>query len=167
MSLFNWFDSWRPRATPEEDKPVSESASETAVVEKAQARAAFDAGLAAYAAKDFTAAMDAFTQALEHRHDYVEAHNNLGLSYIALGRFEDAVDEFVLAIHFRPEFAQAHYNLALAELERRAFASAVRSLERAIEVAPAYAAAHNALGYVLTHQTGDFDRGASHIREAL
>src|SRR5205085_1515704 len=27
--------------------------------------------------------------------------------------------------------------------------------------------AHNALGYLLTHQTGDFERGAGHVREAL
>ena len=55
----------------------------------------------------------------------------------------------------------------MAELQGRAFDAAVRSFERAIELKPEVAAPHNTLGYVLTHQTGDFERGAAHIRKAL
>jgi tetratricopeptide (TPR) repeat protein len=136
-------------------------------VVKAKARAAFDAGLAAYAAKDYENAIVYFNRALEQRHDFADAHNNLGLSCLALGRIEDAVDAFALAIHFRPLSAHSFHNLALAELQRCNFREALCCLERAIGLDPAFASAHNTLGHVLTHQTGDLERGARHIRQAL
>ncbi len=140
---------------------------EPAVDPRAAARAAFEAGLAAYAARDLATAIDCFNRVLELRHDDADAHNNLGLCYLETGRCEDAVDEFVLATHFRPDFPQAFYHLALAAVDGRNFTEAVRWLERAIELNPDFAVAHNTLGYVLTHQTGEFEQGAAHIRKAL
>ncbi|MEO8442869.1 MAG: tetratricopeptide repeat protein, partial [Betaproteobacteria bacterium] len=138
-----------------------------AVDPHAAARAVFDAGLAAYAARDMAAAIDCFNRVLGFRHDHADAHNNLGLCYLETGRREDAVDAFVLATHFKPDFPQAFYHLALAALQERNLTEAVRCLERAIGLNPEFAAAYNTLGYVLTHQTGDFEQGAAHIRKAL
>ncbi len=131
------------------------------------ARAAFEAGLAAYSAGEFATAAACFNRALHYRHDDADAHNNVGLSYFGDGCLDDAADAFLLAIHFRPHFPQAFYNMALTALQRGDCDDAIKSLERALELSPAYVAAHNTLGYVLTHLTGDFERGAAHIRTAL
>jgi Flp pilus assembly protein TadD len=130
-------------------------------------RATFDAGLAAYAAGEFRTAIDCFNQVIDERHDDADAYNNLGLSYLALNSYEDATDAFVLATHFRPQFPQAFYNMALAALGPGELEQAVTSLERALELQPDFAAAHNTLGYVLSHQLGEFEMGAAHIRKAM
>ncbi len=134
---------------------------------EAAARAAFDAGLAAYSSEDFATAIACFNRVLQYRHDDADAHNDLGLSYLGLGRSDDAMDAFVLALHFRPQFPQAFYNMALAALQRGAINEAVPCLERALGLNPDFAAAYNTLGYVLSHQAGDFETGAAHIRKAL
>jgi len=164
MSILGWLESLLAHSHARADVA---SAIEPAVDRQAAARAAFDAGLAAYAARDLATAIDCFNRVLEFRHDDADAHNNLGLCCLEMGRREDAIDAFVLATHFRPEFPQAFYHLALAALKGRDFVETVRYLERALDLDPDFAAAHNTLGYVFTHQTGDFDRGAAHIRRAL
>jgi Flp pilus assembly protein TadD len=135
--------------------------------EHIDARAAFDAGLAAYADRDLRTAIACFNSAVAHRHDDADAHNNLGLSYLEAGDDDDAMDAFLLAIHFRPHFPAAYYNLALAALQRGVYDEAIENLEHAIELSPGHAAAHNTLGYIFTHVTGSFERGAEHIRTAL
>ena len=130
-------------------------------------RATFDAGLAAYAAGNFAAAVECFNRVVDERHDDADAHNNLGLSYLALGEYEDAADAFILAVHFRPQFPPAFYNMALAALGLGELGQAVTSLERALALQPDFATAHSTLGYVLSHQVGEFEVGAAHIRKAM
>jgi Flp pilus assembly protein TadD len=163
MSILGWLESLRARSNARADVA---STVEPAAAPQA-ARAAFDGGLAAYAARDLATAIDCFNRVLKFRHDDADAHNNLGLCYLETGRREDAVDAFVLATHFRPDFPQAFYHLALAALQERDIAEAVRCLKRALELSPDFAVACNSLGYVFTHQTGDFEQGAALIRKAL
>ena len=124
-------------------------------------RTTFDAGLAAYAAGNFAAAVECFNRVVDERHDDADAHNNLGLSYLALGEYEDAADAFTLAVHFRPQFPPAFYNMALAALGLGELGQAVTSLERALALQPDFATAHSTLGYVLSHQVGEFEAGAT------
>ena len=79
MSIFDWLGTPLPpqRAAPEENGPGN-------------LRAVFDAGLAAYAAQDYAAAIDCFKSVLDKAHDDADAHNNLGMSYLALGSGGDA-----------------------------------------------------------------------------
>ena len=131
------------------------------------ASAAFDAGKAAFRAKDYATAIDCFKTVIELRHDDADAHNYLGLSHLEQGAHEDAADCFLLAIHYRPRFPQAFYNMALAAHRRGDLAQAVTCLEQAISLKPDFAGAYSTLGYLLSHQLGDFARGAEHIRTAL
>lgn len=167
MSMLAWLESLLPGSDARSGAASTGVSPAPAVDAQTEARTAFDAGLAAYAAADFATAIACFTRAIEHRHDDADAHNNLGMSHLRAGRSDDAMDAFVLATHFRPHFPQAFYNMALVALQRRDFDEVVRCLERALGLDPAFVAAHNTLGYVLTHQTGDFERGAAHIRKAL
>ena len=171
MTIRDWLDALLPRSDAR-SRAVAASvpASPHAVPQEGgpgHSRAAFDAGLAAYAAHDFATAIDCFKSVLEDVHDNADAHNNLGLSYLGLGNGEDAMDSFVLALHFRPHFAHALYNMALAARELGNPEQSVANLERAIELDPGFVAAHSTLGYVLSHELGEFERGAAHIRKAL
>lgn len=166
MSILDWLGMLLPRGgSQRQEAPVS--ASSPAADTRASVRAAFEAGLAAYAAKNFAAAVDRFKAVLDEAHDDADAHNNLGLSQLALGRCEDAMDSFLLALHFRPRFAPACYNMALAAHRLGDRAQAVASLERAIEIDPDFAVARSMLGYVLTHEMDEFEAGAAQIRKAL
>jgi tetratricopeptide (TPR) repeat protein len=104
---------------------------------------------------------------VELRHDDADAYNDLGLSYLEQGSHEDAADCFLPALHYHPQFPQALYNLALVAQQRGDFDEAVACLEKAIALKPDFAGAHNNLGYFLSRELGDFERGAGHIREAL
>ena len=173
MSIFDWLGTLLPRGgarsrsraalagvmPPQRAAPEENGAGNS--------RAEFDAGLAAYAAQDYAAAIDCFKSVLDKAHDDADAHNNLGMSQLALGNCGDAMDSFVLALHFRPQFPQALYNMALAAHRLGDCAQAVASLERALELTPDFAVAHSMLGYVLGHELGEYERGAAHIRRAL
>jgi Flp pilus assembly protein TadD len=171
MSIPAWLASLLPRfGAGARAVPAGAPASPRAVPDdnaRRAVRADFDAGLAAYSSKDYAAAIACFNRVLQIRHDDADAHNNIGLSYLGLGRDEDAMDAFVLATHFRTQFPPAFYNMALAALGRGDIERALTSLERAIELNPEFTAAHSTLGHMLIHQTGDFERGAAHIRQAL
>jgi tetratricopeptide (TPR) repeat protein len=163
MSILEWLETLLPRGGA---RPGVAPASPCAVPE-ADTRGAFDAGLAAYASRDYATASECFSRVIALRHDDADAHNNLGLSQLGAGNGEDALDSFVLAIHFRPGFAQAFYNMALAAHQLGDLGQAVANLEQAIELQADFATAHNMLGYVLSHEAGEFERGAAHIRRAL
>lgn len=171
MSIRDWLQTLLPRGDAHSrNVPAGEPASRAVALDEAARggpRAAFEAGLAAYASKDYAMAVECFNRALEERHDDADAHNNLGLSNLGLGRSEEAMDSFVLATHFRPQFPQACYNIALAADQLGDQGQVVASLERAIELKPEFAAAHSMLGYVLSHEVGEFERGVAHIRRAL
>jgi len=154
----------------EHPAPAAVGALPTAVLNEEKARtmhAAFEAGKAALLNKDYATAIDCFQTVIELRYDDADAHNYLGLSHLEQGGYEDATDCFLLAIHYRPQFPQAFYNMALAAHRRGDLAQAVTCLEQAISLKPDYAIAYSTLGYLLSHQLGDFARGAEHIRTAL
>jgi Flp pilus assembly protein TadD len=171
MSILDWLETLLPRGGARSRNapagvPALRHAAPDADARDAW-RAAFDTGLAAVTSRDFATAIECFSRVIEQRHDDADAHNNLGLSHLGLGSSEDAMDSFVLAIHFRPHFPQAFYNMALAADLLGDRGQVVASLERAIELKPDFAAAHSMLGYVLSHEVGEFERGAAHIRQAL
>ena len=171
MSIIAWLETLLARggARPQ-NAPAGVPTAQRAVPEKdtqGVPRAAFDAGLAAYAAQEYSTAIDSFKLVLGNAHDDADAHNNLGLSYLGLGSAEDAMDSFVLALHFRPQFPQAIYNMALAAHQLGNMEQVVASLAHAIELRPDFTAAHSTLGYLLGHELGEFEIGAAHIRKAL
>jgi tetratricopeptide (TPR) repeat protein len=167
MSILGWLETLLPRGGARSSAAPDGTPVSPCAVPDADTRDAFDAGLAAYASREYATSIECFGRVIALRHDDADAHNNLGLSQLALGNGEDALDSFVLALHFRPQFAQAFYNMALAAHLLGDLGQVVTSLERAIELQPDFAVAHNMLGYVLSHEAGEFERGAAHIRRAL
>lgn len=165
MNIRSWLAVLLPRSDARAGRRAATG--ELRAEGKRAARANFGEGLTAYSLRDYETAIACFNRALAVQHDDADAHNNIGLSHLGLGRADDAMDSFVLAAHFRPQFPHAFYNMALAALQCGDLGQAVTHLEQVLDLDPDFVAAHSTLGYLLTHQAGDFARGAAHIRKAL
>ncbi len=77
-------------------------------------------GVALRERAQYSEAQLSFTRAIELKHDFAEAHLDLGLVYRDQGNLEDAADCLQLAVHFAPKLVPAWIELGklLAELHR-------------------------------------------------
>ena len=57
-----------------------------------------------------------YQEVLKVKPDYVEAHNNLGLTLAARGKVGEAIVEYQEALKIKPGYAEAHNNLGTARL---------------------------------------------------
>ena len=55
--------------------------------------------------------MESYRQALQIKPDFVEAHNNLGITLVDLGRLDEAEVSYRRAIEINPDYDNAHSNL--------------------------------------------------------
>ena len=117
-------------------------------------------GLALLYKKDYTAAVKAFTDALNIDPTFIEARNNRGVVLIEMGRLDDAEADFqeVLAGPPTQEKAKAHFNLGLVMKGRARWRDAEREFSLAIADLPAYTAAFRERG--LARARMDQFRGA-------
>jgi Flp pilus assembly protein TadD len=98
---------------------------------------------------DTKTAVAYLTEALEHCHDFAEAHLMLGQVFHARGQLDEASDCYLLAAHFREDLQPAHLKQGLLALDRGRYQDARGHLQRAIDLKPDDAVAHNALGAAL------------------
>ena len=106
----------------------------------------------ASSAGDLRKSMEHLQKALHIYPDYMEAHNNLGVSYMGLQRFDRAIDEFRKAVALGPSSDKTHLNLGLALLAIGQHDEAEAAVRKALSLAPRSIAAHYALGQVLYGQ---------------
>lgn len=131
------------------DTPAVAAPQHDVMLDASQADDRFSDGVRDFAQGRFAEAADAFAAALELRHDWAEAHHNLGLCMHSLGRLEDASDCYELALHFRPDFARVHLDRAYTERKRGAKQAALARVRAAIAAGHATAEAHNLEGSLL------------------
>lgn len=77
-------------------------------------------GMAAWERDDFDAALAIFQEILEHRPDFADVHNRMGLCLAMVGRHGEALAAFEAAVRISPTYAEAHLNrgIVLTELGR-------------------------------------------------
>lgn len=105
----------------------------------------YDEGIKSLADKDFTKAVEWFTQALKASPNFPEAalaHNNLGVIQLQQGKSETAVNEFTQAIAIDVRNPLFFSNRGAAYYKRGQFSLAVRNLDYAVRVNPKLAAAY-------------------------
>jgi Tfp pilus assembly protein PilF len=117
-------------------------------------------------ARDTTAAIAHYAQALRLKPDYVEALNNLGNALLDLGQRPEAVAHFEQALRVAPNSARLHYNLAGALLQQGKQKDAIEHLEQAVRIKPDYAEAHNNLAAAFM-QEGRLTEAIEHFSLAL
>jgi tetratricopeptide (TPR) repeat protein len=120
-------------------------------------------GVVREALGDIEAAIRSYMQAIENRHDYIDAYTNLlrlrpdvaeihfNLACILhqQGKIEPAVDQYHEAIRLQPSNAMAFNNLGCALREWKHFEEALSAFGKAIHLQPEYAEARNNLGLTL------------------
>jgi tetratricopeptide (TPR) repeat protein len=150
--------------------PVPEDEAPAPVRPETQAGASvmqeYEAGLAAFRAKQWEVAAACFGRVLEGQYDLAEAHFYLGLSQRKLGALEDASDSLLLATTFKPALQPAHFYLGVVALERKQLDDAQACFDRALALRPDDAQVFNSLGK-LNLVRGDVDAAIAHYRHAL
>jgi predicted O-linked N-acetylglucosamine transferase (SPINDLY family) len=90
-----------------------------------------------------------FTAALSWKHDFAEAHFNLGNTLAGANRFDEAIAAYRQAISLKPNMPKAHNNLGVALFNRGRLEEAIASYHEALRHRPDDAQAHNNLGSAL------------------
>ena len=98
----------------------------------------YNAGINHMDEKDHVSAVSLFKLAIRKKPDFVEAHNNLGLSLALLGEDfqQQALTSLRRAIRINPAFGEAHNNLGKLLTEMGHFSQAVRICRKATELMP-------------------------------
>ncbi len=97
-----------PRTTP-----LAETVSVKELRVPAPAVKEFQRSLKAIRSGDFQSAAEHLRKAIQIDPDFVQAHDNLGLSYVQLSQYENAVSEFQQAIALDTNVQESHRNLGL------------------------------------------------------
>ena len=94
-------------------------------------------------------AVNMFKTAVSLKHDYGEAHKNLGIIRKDLGQLDDALESLDKAIFFEPNYIAAIYNQAIIYKDLGKIDKAIKGYERVINLNPEFIEAHNNLGVEL------------------
>ena len=111
-------------------------------------------------------AVENFTQALQIKPDYAEAHANLGMTLYDLGKPKQAAVSFNNALQQVPDDAETLRNLGIALTDLREHEKAVVSLRQSLQLEPNNAYALNVLGIAL-NATGEHDEAVASYQNAL
>ena len=115
-------------ASAEPSEPAVEQRRQPAAV--ADADTEYDRGVRARVARDWTAAVGAFHQALSLRRDFPDAWNELGYALRNQGRYAESLDAYHEALRLRPQFPEALEYLGEAYVKMGRLDDARRVLER-------------------------------------
>ena len=98
------------------------------------------AGNAAFKARDFTGAVDAFSEALaldpDHKSYNAKLHANRAAAYLKLGALDEAEQDCSQAITLDPEYAKAFARRGSIRLQKELYQEAVYDYERATSLDP-------------------------------
>jgi tetratricopeptide (TPR) repeat protein len=84
--------------------------------------------------RDYPAALEELTRAVELAHDNPDYHHLLGLAYfIGKRMYNEAIVHFKEAIRLKPDFPEAHMNLGAVYLELKSWDLAIPHFEAVLE----------------------------------
>ena len=126
----------------------------------------FDAaGKKALADRNYSAAIEAFRQAVAASPNDYGPHFNLGYAYTMASQFEDAAAEYQKVLDLHPGVYEAQVNLAASLLRLNRMADAETAYRAAIALKPESAAAEEGFGQALARQ-GRLADAEPHYRKA-
>lgn len=109
-------------------------------------------GIALLDGQQYDAAIDAFTQVIRIRPDYVEGYTNRAIAEIQWQRFDDAGADLEHSLDVLPGNARALYYRAIVARAEGHLASAVADLQAVLRAYPRSRDAHRELGFALYQQ---------------
>ena len=110
-------------------------------------------------------AMQCYEKAIELRHDYAEAHNNLGNLLKNEGQHEKAIISYKKALEIKSDLYDANYNLGVIFQEREDYPSAMTCYYKVLDVKHDYENALNNLGN-LYREIGEYEKSLNTLNKA-
>jgi tetratricopeptide (TPR) repeat protein len=107
----------------------------------------YNSGLELLLDEEYTAAINAFTRAIELDPKLAEAFNDRGNAYFQIGEFEQAMIDYNRAVELKPDFALAHLNTGNVYHEMGDSEQAIAAYTLALELDPELALAYNNRAY--------------------
>jgi tetratricopeptide (TPR) repeat protein len=132
-----------------------------------EAQRAFDEGLRAHDARQWSAAVQAYRQATQLDPAFFDAHYNLGLAATEAGNLPLGLAAYEQALAIRPNSADARYNFALALRKANHPQDAANELSKLLAIHPAEARAHLALANLYAEQLHQPAKARQHYFKVL
>ena len=96
----------------------------------------FKKGKEFFAAKNYHAAIGAFTHTIKLDPKHAKAYNNRGAAYHNLGHYEQALTDYDKAIVLNPKNAKFYHNRGAAHYNLYRFEQAIKDFDKAIDLDP-------------------------------
>jgi tetratricopeptide (TPR) repeat protein len=133
--------------------------------DSAEARAAYDRGVADAQDGKLEEAIACFESAIRLAPDFQAARENLAGMYCASGRYREGIAEYEAALRLSPLDPETHFLLGRACAESGDMGSAERHWNDVVRIDPGHANAHEQLA-LLCEARGDFEGARVHRRAA-
>lgn len=131
--------------------PLGQQTGPTLVeIDRGGAEAAFQAGNGHFAAGDYNAAVDAYTDAISRDPSRSDAFNNRSLAHVQLRLYDLALADVQQAVSLSHEDPEILFNLGNVQLLRGFYPQARDAFERVLEMRPSDLEAKNNLAVVYT-----------------
>ena len=98
----------------------------------------FQRGFAAGESKQWAAAIEAYTKAIELQPDDAYAYGLRGIAYDELGKYNEAVRDYDRTIELQPDNPEAYNNRGFNYAKMGEYEKAFADINRALDLAPAY-----------------------------
>jgi tetratricopeptide (TPR) repeat protein len=104
----------RPNPAPDFQEQAKKELQEELAINPADAGAEYISGELAGQMRDYAAAAEHFTKAIQLNPDFGDAYLGLGMAFLSQKQYADAVSPLEQAVKLEPENPAGHYNLATA-----------------------------------------------------
>ncbi len=147
-------------------KAASRLARSQLKVENEKARQLVEDGLRRAEQKDWTAAFEAFNQALAINPRNGDVYIAMGDTYMDMGKYKEGFNAYQQAIIVAPSNPEAHYSLGAAYNDMAQYGDAFKHFVQAIRLNPNFAEAHYGIGYAYL-KIDRFRDAISYLRRAV
>ena len=114
----------------------------------------------------FKEAIYYYQKAIQYKHDYFEAYNNLATSQKNIGLKDEALKNYHQAINIKQNNLEAHYNLANLLYDEKKFDEALENYEKVIQIDKTFPQSYLLIGLIKSVQ-GKFDDAKNYFLEAI
>jgi tetratricopeptide (TPR) repeat protein len=153
-------------ATPSPSKKTEIAGALSPQQTAAQAKSAYDNGVALTKAKKFAEAEAAYVQATTLRSDFAEAYHELGYVHFKLEKFDEAIAALTQAHTLRPKYAETSRVLGQVYEAKGNWSEAAKYYREAAVIQPKHALTQYNLGRALK-KNGDLDSAIQAMQDAV
>ena len=97
--------------------------------------------------RNYSEAIDSYTEAIRLKPNFAEAYNNRGIAKGRLGKYFAGIADYDTAIRLKPDYAEAYHNRGVTKGRSGKHAEAIVDYDMAIQLKPDFAEVYNSRGF--------------------